>query len=168
MTQKSLEGKINRKFFRQNPKTVARKLLGRELVRIFPNNSEVRGRILEVSAWQGISGDNIDQKFPEYKPGVVSVSPRRGWYLTDITCGNGNACVTLVSAEYDFEGELVKVGSPGKLSEALGINPDGFDGYDLISGNSLRVEGSPVNPKLVMQRQKSNLPANCRGFFYVR
>jgi DNA-3-methyladenine glycosylase len=43
-----------RRFFRQDPETLARALLGQVLVRRLPNGKELSGRIVEVEAYLGI------------------------------------------------------------------------------------------------------------------
>ncbi len=153
--------------FRKKPENAAKGLLGRKLVRTFQNKAIIEGRILEVSAWQGTSGDHIVYKFPDYPIGTLSVSCRYGKYLADITVGNGNSCITLVAAEIDLDGTKFKVQGPGNLSEALRIEPD-FDGYDIIKGKELRIIGQPVDKSLVRKRNLSNAPNNCVGFYYIR
>ena len=166
MTQ-NLETKLNQEFFKQDPETVAKQLLGRDLVRIFGTEREVRGRILEVSAWQGTYGEHTKHKFDDYEPGTVSVSCKYGKHLIDITCGNGTSCVTLINGEYEFGGEKVKVNGPGNFSKALQVDKS-FDGIDITVGPYLRVEGTAVDESLVKKRNKKKVPPNCVGFFYIK
>lgn len=150
-------------FFEQEAELVAQQLLGRELVRRFGRGHEVRGRILEVSAWVGGFGD----RFSGYTPGMVAISTRYGKHLVDLVCGERNSCVTLINAEYEFGGQTVRAGGPGNLSRALQIGLD-FEGYNILTGRELRIEGESVNPSLILKRNRQNVPANCQGYFYIR
>ncbi|MBT4539639.1 hypothetical protein HOI26_01100 [Candidatus Woesearchaeota archaeon] len=158
---------VTAEYFTQSAETVACGLLGRNLVRTFENGTTLGGRIVEVSAWQGLSGDHTPHKFDEYTPGTVSVSTKHGKRLTDITCDDGHSCVTLVAAEYVFDDTKKVAQGPGNLSKALQITPD-FDGYDIINGRDLRIEGGAVDSIEVKKRNKSNVPSNCQGFFYIK
>ncbi len=46
--------RLTRRFFRRDPETLARALLGQVLVRRLPNGKELSGRIVEVEAYLGI------------------------------------------------------------------------------------------------------------------
>ena len=153
--------------WRKQPEQVAKGLLGRQLSRTFPNRSNITGRILEVSAWRATNGDSHTHKFPDYGVGVMSISSRYGKYLADITVGNGNSCVTLIAAEFELEGKIYRAQGPGNLCKFLQLDPS-FDGYNLINGRELRVRGLAADEKLVRMRKKSNSPANCVGYYYIR
>jgi len=163
---KNLENRVTRDFFRKDSLTVAQNLLGRDIVRYFPNNTETRGRILEVSAWEGTYGQR-PQKFPDYKQGVVSVSCKFGKYMIDVTCGDKGSCVTLLKAEFDIDGRKYTADGPSKLASILQVTPDAFDGYDLVEGSAIKIEGAP-GEIMVYTRNKSNVPKNCRGFHYTK
>ena len=163
---KNLEARITRDFFKKDAVTVAQHLLGREIVRYFPNNTEARGRILEVSAWEGTYGQR-PQKFPDYKQGVVSVSCKRGRYMIDITCGDKDSCVTLLRAEFEIDGRKYHADGTSKLVSILQVTPDAFDGYDIVEGSAIKIEGAP-GEITVYTRNKGNVPKNCRGFHYTK
>lgn len=166
MNQNKLERIVSRDFFKQEPISVARQLLGRQIVRNF-NSCEIRGRILEVSAWQGTYGEHVKPKFDDFLPGYLSVSMKYGKNLMDITVGNGKSCITLIDGEFEFDGELYRPGGPGNLSRALNVDSS-FDGLDLTTSPVLYLEGSPVNPEEIRMRQKKNVPPNCQGYFYIQ
>jgi DNA-3-methyladenine glycosylase len=159
--------KLAQDFFKQDAATVAKQLLGKKIIRKFDNGAEVEGRITEVSAWEGTYGDQQKHKFDEYEQGTLSVSCKFGKYLMDITCGNGRSCVTLINGEFDFDGNKTEVEGPGNFSKALNITPV-FDGYLLNSNDSLKISGDSATPEEVKQRNKSNVPPNCRGYYFVK
>ena len=161
----SLEKITDKEFFNRGPVTVAKDLIGKEIVRYF-NGTEVRGRILGVSAWQGTVSDN--QKFADYEPGTMSVSNRRGHYLLDITVGaRGNACVTITDAEFYFDDTKVKLNGPGKICKALQIDPS-LDGEVMTKNKYLAIEGASVPDSKIYIRPKKKVPENCKGFFYTK
>ncbi len=148
--------------FSQEPEVAAQQLLGREIVRDF-HGSKVRGIITEVSAWKGTYGEHTKHKFDKYKPGALSVSKKYGKTLMDLTVGDGGSCLTLIAGRFE-DGH---VQGPGNLSKKLLVD-EVFDGYDLLKGEKLWIEGSPVDGSLVKMRKRSKVPPNCRGYYYIK
>ncbi|MBT4397523.1 hypothetical protein HOD38_04605, partial [archaeon] len=82
--------------FEHDPVTVARELLGRDLVRVFGSRRDVRGKITEVKAWG--EHPTRELQFTEYPSGVISVSQYGKNFMIDIGVNGGAGCVTLVNA----------------------------------------------------------------------
>jgi 3-methyladenine DNA glycosylase Mpg len=154
-------------FFRRGSDIVAKDLLGRYLVRFFPGiNTHVVGQIREVAAYQGET-DSSSEGLNE-SAGMITVSRKMGRNLLDIATGNDDSasCITLRAAAFYFD-DIENVQGPGLLTEALQIDKD-FSGYDIGSCDDLWIEGDGVSPDVIRRRNKSGLPNNCLGYFYVR
>ena len=156
--------------FDHDAATVARELLGRDLVRTFGSKREVKGRITEVRAWGEHPTREVE--FTEHPSGVISVSQYGKSYMIDISVDGGAGCVTLIDAFFPDFGTTV--GSAGRLAKALEID-GAFTGYDLVQGVSLegglnetlRIEGSPYRGP-ISERRWSKAPDNWQGTFYFK
>ncbi|MBT3985236.1 hypothetical protein HOE91_02980 [archaeon] len=156
--------------FEHDPVTVARELLGRDLVRVFGSRRDVRGKITEVKAWG--EHPTRELQFTEYPSGVISVSQYGKNFMIDIGVNGGAGCVTLVNAFFPDFGR--SVGSAGRLAKALEIDT-AFTGYDLFQRVSLeggldatlRIEGSPYGGT-ILEKGWSRAPVNWQGTFYFK
>lgn len=157
-----IESMLARDYFSRKPAIVAKDLLGRVIVRQYPESYEIIARIKEVAAWQG--EENSSAKTMKYAPGIIGISTKFGNHLIDIATGSENrpSCITLIALD-SSEGIIQ---GPGKVSKYLEVDKM-FDKAP-INHPSLWIGGEPISQDRVYQRKKSNVPENSRGFFYFR
>lgn len=153
--------RLERDFFIRNTSIVARELLGKLLVRE-TLKGQIIGKIIEVEAYLGpydkashsYNYKKTDRTKVMYmKPGTFYIYLIYGMYycLNVITEPEGIPCAVLIRKLFPIDGiELmiknrnVKIGKnfknltdgPGKLSIALDITKDNFNGEDSCSSNS--------------------------------
>ncbi len=157
--------------FNQDPVTVAKELIGRELIRTFGNSRIVKGELFEVRAWGEHSERELE--FTEHDSGIVSVSKYGRSYMIDVSVQEGRGCVTLIGAIFPDIGGIAN--TAGKLADGLQID-EAFNGYDLVNARSasdtslastLRLEGHPYEGT-ILERRWARAPDNWQGTFYVR
>ena len=154
-------------FFARKAEAVARDLLGRVLVVERPRKCPLYARIHEASAYEG--EEDSSSKGILYAPGIVGISTKFGKRLLDISTNRQNipSCVTLIGGDiHDGAGQREFAQGPGNLTKALEIGPE-YDGLE-ITTPPLWIGGNSINPDIIKQRKLSNVPANCKGYFYFR
>ena len=152
-------------FFARKARDVARDLLGRVLVVKRPRKCTLYARIHEASAYEGEEDSSSEGIL--YAPGIAGISTKFGKRLLDISTGRQNipSCVTLISGDiYDGARQREFTQGPGNLTKALEIGPE-YNGLE-ITTPSLWIGGNSINPDMIKQRKLSNVPANCKGYFY--
>jgi len=124
-----------KEFRARNTVTLARRLLGRVLVRTFPDGRQVRHVITEVEAYHGerdrashASRGRTRRNAPMFGPGGV-------WYV--YLCYGVHEMLNLVTGPRDFPAAILIRGvaglaGPGRLTKALGIDR--------------RLNGAPARP----------------------
>ncbi|MFB6265791.1 MAG: DNA-3-methyladenine glycosylase [Candidatus Nanohaloarchaea archaeon] len=149
---------MNQDFFSRNPGTVAKKLLGRELVH--ETLQELRGRIVETEAYRGpsdpashASTGKTDRNQPMFgRPGTAYVYVSYGIHnmLNVVTGEEGEPSAVLVRAVEPVEGvermrenrgveeEQALCSGPGKLTDAFEVSME-HNRTDLTEGG-LRIE----------------------------
>ncbi|MDY6769209.1 MAG: DNA-3-methyladenine glycosylase [Candidatus Nanohaloarchaea archaeon] len=150
---------MDRQFFARDPVTVAKELLGCDLVH--EAGEQLRGRIVETEAYHGpddpashASSGRTERNAPMFgEPGRVYVYISYGIHhmLNVVTQEEGDPSAVLVRAVEPVQGvdrmranrgveeEQALCSGPGKLCEAFGITKD-HNRVDLTSGR-LRLEG---------------------------
>jgi 3-methyladenine DNA glycosylase Mpg len=161
---------LNEEFFARHAEEVAKDLLGRTLVRERPNKATLYAVINEVSAWEGDKEKSMT-KGALYAPGTLLVSTKFGNHMLDIsTYKIGElSCITLIAASIgDERGVRESAQGPGKLTKALEIEKDSFNGLPLRLSQYLWFGGPAASPDRIAQRSISKAPKNCRGYFYLK
>jgi DNA-3-methyladenine glycosylase len=162
----SIDTKLGRDFFAKPAVDVAYGLLGREIVRRF-NGTDVKGVIVEVSAWEGTTPSSSDGM--RYAPGTIGVSTKFGKHLLDIATElkDVSSCVTLIAAEFDWNGKKQVVQGPGLVTAALKIDRS-FDQQKIYENPNVYIIGGHMPAQDVLKRDKKGVPANCKGYFYLK
>jgi DNA-3-methyladenine glycosylase len=153
--------RLTRRFYRRDPVTLAKALLGQVLVRRLDDGRELSGRIVEVEAYLGIpdraahtfGGRRTKRNESMWKDGghaYVYFTYGMHWCLNVVAEKEGSPTACLIRALEPLSGveemkkrrrrdELVELCSgPAKLTQALGIDRS-LDGVDLVSGERLYV-----------------------------
>ncbi|MFV0376716.1 MAG: DNA-3-methyladenine glycosylase [Mangrovibacterium sp.] len=136
---------LNRRFFEQDTILVARRLLGKILVRRFPDGTVKRYRITETEAYCG-SGDKACHaskgRTPRtevmFGPGgriYVYLIYGQYWLLNFVTEGEGNASAVLVRGLEGFSG-------PGRLGRELQLDKS-FYGENMETSDRIWIEEAP-------------------------
>jgi DNA-3-methyladenine glycosylase len=172
-------GSLQRRFYRRDPVTLARALLGRRLVRRLANGVELSGRIVETEAYLGIrdraahsfGGRRTKRNESMWLDGghaYVYFTYGMHWLLNIVAEREGEPTACLIRALQPLDGveamrrnragkvslhrlkEVDLCSGPAKLTEALRI--DGKqDGLDLVDGDELYLEsGRPIAPDRVV------------------
>ena len=123
----------DREFFRQDAVTLARALVGKLLVRTFPDGRELRLRISETEAYLGVEDSACHAH--KGKTSRTEVLWRDGGTIYVYLCYGMHEMLNIVSGtEGDPQAVLIRgvegYDGPGKLTKALGI--------DRISGLIIR------------------------------
>ncbi len=165
-TMGSPENHLDKSFFARDPEIVAKELLGTYIIRVVRADRILRGRICEVAAYEGRAKKTHD--VVDYPAGTLGVSTKYGKHLIDIATGkrDDSSCVTLIGALFECDSELIQ--GPGNLSKVLEVDRQ-YDGSP-INGQDLWIEKDPHYKPTeveVKKRDKSGLPENCRGYFYI-
>lgn len=157
-----IKTRLDREYFADQARIVAPDLLGRTIVRQFPEDRQVLAKIKEVSAWQGATDRTADTA--KYAPGMIGVSRKFGHYMIDIATGREDSasCVTIIAVE----GDDGIVQGPGNVSNYLHID-DMFDSAP-IDHPCFWIGGEPIGKEKVLKRNKSGMPKNFRGQYYYK
>ena len=139
----------NREFFRADALTLAPALVGKLLVRRFPDGSEKRLRITETEAYCGVEDTACHaHKGKTKRAGILW---RDGGTIYVYLCYGMHEMLNIVSGyENDPQAVLIRCcegfEGPGKLTKELGIDRS-FNGLDILSCDGLRIEddGTKVN-----------------------
>jgi 3-methyladenine DNA glycosylase Mpg len=157
---------LGHEFYARPSLTVARELLGKKIVRRWKGD-EIRGVIKEVAAWHG----ETESKHPglRYAPGEIGISKRFGQQVMLISTDRTDiaSCVTLIAAELLDGGKPVLYQGPGKIAKALHID-EGFDRVKVYDNGMLSIVESGIPEQEVLKRSSKNIPANCKGYFYIQ
>lgn len=164
---------IYRDFFERDAVIVAKDLLGRVMVQERKDNS-IYVQLTEIAAYEGTNSKNLEEAIKKnpnlfYAPGIIGISTAHGKNLIDI--GTRKlclpSCVTLIAGNlFDKTGLIKKLQGPGNLSRALKIDSS-YDSSPINFGQ-LWIGGEPIDESEIKQRNKSDLPINCKGYFYIR
>ena len=160
--------RLQRRFFRRDPVTLARALLGRRLVRRLGTGLELAGRIVETEAYLGIpdraahsfGGRCTERNRSMWLDGghvYVYFTYGMHWLLNIVSEREGQPTACLIRALEPLDGaedmrrnragkipldrlkDTDLCSGPAKLTEALRINGN-LDGLDLVSGEELYLE----------------------------
>ena len=150
---------LDRKFYRRDTLQVARKLLGKKLVRRI-NGLELSGMIVEAEAYCGREdsachahrGKTLRNSVMFGKPGHAYVYFTYGMHymLNLVTEEEDNPCAVLIRAIVPLDGieamearrkkkGALLTNGPAKLCQALSIDKS-LNGWDVTSGSELWVE----------------------------
>lgn len=153
---------LKKAFFRKQASTIAQSLLGRVLVRSTPQENSLYGIISETIAFEG--ENKASNKGILQPAGIYNITNRRGHYVLDITTNKEgiSSCVTISGLRTPV-GDVI---GPGNVTKYLHID-DLFDGVS-IGSKDLWIGGDAIDPEEIMKRNKSNLPPNCKGVFYIK
>lgn len=139
----------DREFFRQDAVTLARALVGKLLVRTFPDGRELRLRISETEAYLGVEDSACHAH--KGKTSRTEVLWRDGGTIYVYLCYGMHEMLNIVSGtEDDPQAVLIRgvegYDGPGKLTKALGIGR-ALNREDILSCPALRIEddGAEVN-----------------------
>ncbi|MDO8508096.1 MAG: DNA-3-methyladenine glycosylase [Nanoarchaeota archaeon] len=157
---------LNKEFFARRAEVVAREILGMTMVRVLPNKSIIRARIHEIAAYEGTTNKTADTI--SYPPGVLGISMHYGNNLIDIGTHKSDSpsCITLISGLFYTGKEPKLVQGPGRLSKELGITQE-HDKIPIYDNQQFWIERNTQYGEEVKKREKSGLPENCLGFFYI-
>lgn len=139
----------DREFFRQDAVTLAMALVGKLLVRTFPDGRELRLRISETEAYLGVEDSACHAH--KGKTSRTEVLWRDGGTIYVYLCYGMHEMLNIVSGtEGDPQAVLIRgvegYDGPGKLTKALGIDRS-LNREDILSCPALRIEddGTEVN-----------------------
>lgn len=165
--------RLQRRFYRRDPVTLARALLGRRLVRRLGNGLELAGRIVETEAYLGIpdraahtfGGRCTDRNRSMWLDGghvYVYFTYGMHWLLNIVSEREGQPTACLIRALEPLDGvedmrrnraaklsparlkDTDLCSGPARLTKALRIDGT-LNGLDLVSGEELYIEpGRPV------------------------
>ena len=156
-------------FFARHADVVAKDLLGKTLVRERQNAATLYAIISEVASFEGSQEDSMTEG-ALYAPGTLVVSTKHGKKMLDIATYQicKPSCVTLISAVIgDQRGVREVVEGPGNLTKVLEIDKDSFHGLP-IRLSPIWIGGQAVEEDRIVKRNKSNVPRNCKGYFYFK
>jgi len=158
----AIETRLDREYFADQAKIIAPDLLGRIIVRQFPDDREVLARIKEVSAWQGSTDRTA--RTAKYAPGMIGISKKFGHYMIDIATGRQDSasCVTI----FAIEGIDGVIQGPGNVSTYLHVD-EMLDSAP-IDHPCFWIGGEPIGKEEILRRNKSKMPSNFRGSYYYK
>ena len=166
--------RLTRRFFRRDPATVARALLGQTLVRVLPSGTRLTGTIVETEAYLGAPDRAAHTHNHHRSPRNETMYADGGHAYVYFTYGMHH-CVNVVTQTIDIgtavllraiqptEGidtmKLHRAGKitldrlrdtdlcsgPAKLTQSLAIDRD-LDGTDLLTSPVLYIEKAPRIP----------------------
>jgi len=148
--------RLHNSFFLRDVLEVAPDLLGKYLVRKFPNGNIEKYLITETEAYRGeedlachaSKGRTLRTEIMYHQGGLVYVYLIYGmyWMLNIVTGNENNPQAVLIRGINDFNG-------PGKLTKHLQIDKS-FYGEDLNSSNRLWIEDNRNQSKLEILKTK--------------
>ncbi len=157
--------RIDLDFFKRHAEYVAKDLLGRVMVRERVGKPTIYVSLEEIAAYEGKVKSMT--KGALESPGTIGISTKYGRNLIDISTLDicEYSCITLISGViFDSRGFRDYVDGPGNLAKTLEIDKK----YDGVPLNFARIwiGGDPIDKDRILKRKLSNLPKNCKGFFY--
>jgi DNA-3-methyladenine glycosylase len=159
------EVRLTRRFYRRDPVTLAKALLGQILVRRLDDGQELAGRIVEVEAYLGVE-DRAAHSFRgrrttrnasmwgEAGHAYVYFTYGMHWCLNVVADREGVPTACLIRALEPLAGieemrlrrgrkrDVDLCSGPAKLTQALGIDRT-FDGVDLVSSEEIYIARGP-------------------------
>jgi DNA-3-methyladenine glycosylase len=157
----SRAGRLKASFYRRPALVVARDLLGRTLCRELPDGSVLRGRLVEVEAYDGL----IDRASHAFR----GLTARNRWMFEDgglayvylvygmhhcmniVTGRAGHPEAVLLRAATSPNG--APASGPGRLTRAFGVGRD-LDGSSFLSGPLWLEAGEPVTDSSVRRTRR--------------
>ena len=171
-TKDTAQRRLSRRFFRRDPVSLCRALLGRTLVRVLDDDTRLAGRIVEVEAYLGAT-DRAAHTFGGRRTArnasmwldaghaYVYFTYGMHWCLNIVSDRAEIPTACLIRALEPVEGiELMRehrgrkplhelCSGPAKLTQALRIDRS-LDGADLTASPQLFLErGRPVRPQMI-------------------
>jgi DNA-3-methyladenine glycosylase len=175
-----IQARLTRRFYRRDPVTLARSLLGQVLVRRLPDGRALSGRIVEVEAYLGIpdraahsfGGRRTPRNASMWLDGghaYVYFTYGMHWCVNVVADREGVPTACLIRALEPLEGleemrsrrqgkgrpdrlrERDLCSGPAKLTQALGIDR-ALDGVDLVEGDALFIfrDRKPAPPDAIV------------------
>lgn len=145
-------------FFQRDAETVAKNILGRQLIRIENGQVVSTGKILQTAAYSGGKMTPIRQGML-YAPGTIFIMPFRGLHFLNITTlyEDEPSCVLIrqVSADKILDG-------PGKVGKFF--NVASLDG--IVIGQELQLKGESVDLEIITV-DVTEAPENCFGYYGI-
>ena len=170
MKRSDPSARLQRSFFARPSLEVARDLLGRVLVRTFPDGTRVSGRLVEAEAYRqddpashSYRGRTARTEVMFGAPGHLYVYFTYGMHhcMNAVTGADGEGSAVLLRAAEPLEGleemaarrgtsdARLLLAGPARLCEAFGVGRED-NGLDLVEGSALHIEvGAPVPDDLV-------------------
>jgi DNA-3-methyladenine glycosylase len=169
-----MHARLTRRFFRRDPVTLARALLGQVLVRVLDDGTRLSGRIVEVEAYLGVPDlgahtaggrrtKRNESMYGDGGTGYVYFTYGMHHCLNVVAETVGQPTAVLLRALEPLEGiEAMRrhragkipadrlkprdlCSGPAKLTEAMAIGRD-LDGEDMVTSERLFIDASPVVP----------------------
>jgi DNA-3-methyladenine glycosylase len=160
----STPGRLGRRFYRRDPATLAKALLGQILVRRLEDGRELAGRIVEVEAYFGVpdraahsfGGRLTRRNASMWRDGghaYVYFTYGMHWCFNVVADGEGVPTACLVRALEPLKGlkemrrrrekskqltDIDLCSGPAKLAQALGLDRT-HDGLDLVTSDTLLI-----------------------------
>ncbi|MGH9322861.1 MAG: DNA-3-methyladenine glycosylase [Vicinamibacteria bacterium] len=174
--------RLGRRFYRRDPVTLAKALLGQILVRRFEDGRELRGRIVDVEAYLGIL-DRAAHSFSGRRTArnasmwldaghaYVYFTYGMHWCVNVVADREGIPTACLIRALEPLQGieemrrrrsrklstECLRdtdlCSGPAKLTEALGIDRS-LDGVDLVEANRLTILRGPSSARAIVESSR--------------
>jgi DNA-3-methyladenine glycosylase len=142
--------RLNRKFFARDAETVARELLGKVLVRKFPDGTRKEGIIVETEAYVGAEdiASHASQGRRTKRNEVMYGPPGRAYVY--FTYGLHWLLNAVTAAVDDPQAVLIRgldiTSGPARLTKLLQIGGD-FNGEDLVKSKELYLEDRGIKVK---------------------
>ncbi len=162
----AIEKRIEKEFYARPSVEVAQNIIGKGIIRHLDGRT-VRGIVTEVAAWEG----ETDNKYHglRYAPGFIGISKRFGKYvmLIGTEAEDIPSCITFIGAMVTDKKSPRHVQGAGNFTDLFHID-DTFDSVPIYRNDRLYiVSGSPAI-QTILKRDKTAVPDNCRGYFYLK
>ena len=145
-----MKKRLNRKFFARDAEMVARELLGKVLVRKFPDGTRKGGMIVETEAYVGAEdlASHASQGRRTKRNEVMYGPPGRAYVY--FTYGLHWLLNTVTAAVDDPQAVLIRgldiASGPARLTKLLQVDGD-FNGEDLVKSKELYLEDQGIKVK---------------------
>ncbi len=161
------EGNMPRRYFElveseRDMDTLARSVVGRNLVRAFPGGEERRMILTELGAYYGIARSTHGKTAMGYPSGTVWVNSRYGRSMLNIATGDIEHPGCLVVRGGFLEGsEHRELRGPDAVVRSLQI---GQNVNGTVLGEAVRIEGRQRAGEVAVGVPRSQ-PSNCIGYY---
>lgn len=156
--------KLTEAFFARDPRSVAKELIGRHLVREIGESRTV-GMITEAGAFRGGNRRGL-----RYGPGMIYVAIFQGGYPTLCigTDSEGTPSVVTVRKAYPVEGFTETIDGSGDLSRVFRIDKD-LDNTS-INERPLYIAGEGLEESRVtfISPDMEKMAPNCLGYYRMK